>query len=58
LLGKTIGLFVDRREIRYSPFDDWNYQELERFRDVLTAEKQRRAALADASSSEEPDSER
>jgi hypothetical protein len=58
LLGKTLGLFIDRREIQYSPFDDWNYQELEKFRDVLRAEQGRRATLAAASSSEDLDSER
>jgi phage terminase small subunit len=44
LLGKQIGMFIERRDIRTGPLDDLDLESLEYLRDVVTAEKARRAA--------------
>ena len=44
LLGKELGMFVDRKEIRSGPLDEASPDELDRLREELIAERVRRAA--------------
>lgn len=44
LLGKELGMFVDRKEIRTGPLDEATPDELERLREELISERARRAA--------------
>jgi len=59
LLGKAIGMFADRKEIyAVNPFEECTFEELKTIRDILVAEQQRRAALADQHDKATADSER
>lgn len=44
LLGKELGMFVDRKEIRSGPLDEASPDELDRLREELISERARRAA--------------
>ena len=44
LLGKELGMFIDRKEIRTGPLDEATPDELERLREELVAERTRRLA--------------
>lgn len=43
LLGKELGMFVDRKEIRTGPLEEATPDELERLREELVSERDRRA---------------
>lgn len=46
LLGKEVGMFIDRKEVRTGALDEINQDELDRLRAELAAERLRRAGTA------------
>lgn len=51
LVGKELGMFVDRKEIKTGELDDINLDELDKIRDALRDESARRAGESRESSS-------
>jgi hypothetical protein len=46
LLGKNLGLFTDRLEVRSNPLDELSFEDLERLIEALDAESAGRASNA------------
>jgi hypothetical protein len=44
LVGKEMGLFVDRHEVKSGPLDEMNFEDLEKIIEALDAEEARRAS--------------